>query len=151
MFQRAMALVRPIHVLAASLPPHEASDLAQQMRRASKSVPANISEGFSRRLTARDFKLYLAHALGSANEMTVHVRIAKELEYGDPATLEALVADYRILARQLARLIQVWRDPPERNVSKLTRLPSDPDHHHHFVRRPDATDCHDRPRALPHF
>jgi four helix bundle protein len=115
-FRRAMALVKPVHDLVRDFPPFEQADLGQQMRRASKSVPANIAEGFSRRLTARDFKLYLAHALGSANEMTVHLRIAVALEYAPELKLGPLIEEYRILARQLARLIQVWRDPREREI-----------------------------------
>jgi len=46
-YQRAKALVVPIHELANSLPPHERFDLADQIRRASKSVVANIVEGYS--------------------------------------------------------------------------------------------------------
>ena len=112
-FQRSMALLRPIHDIVKDFTPFEQADLAQQMRRASKSIPANIAEGFSRRVTARDFKLYLAHALGSANEMIVHLMIAEELVYSDADRLRTLTSEYEVVARQLARLIQVWRDPPE--------------------------------------
>lgn len=115
-FRRAMALVRPIDELVKRFPAHEHVDLAQQMRRASKSIPTNIAEGFSRRLTARDFKLYLAHALGSANEMVVHLMIASELRYAPASDIDLLIDEYRIIARQTARLAQVWRDPRERET-----------------------------------
>jgi four helix bundle protein len=115
-FKRAMRLVRPVNDLVTQFPAYEHGDLAAQMRRASKSVPANIAEGFSRRLTARDFKLYVAHALGSANEMTVQYAAAQELE--------PLIEEYRVLARQLARLIQVWRDPRERPERSVRTRPT---------------------------
>ena len=76
-----MALVRPIHDLVKTFPDSERFDLVQQMRRASKSVPTNIAEGFGRQTTPRDYRMYLAHALGSVNEMLVHLQIAIDLEY----------------------------------------------------------------------
>jgi four helix bundle protein len=123
-FKRAMRLVRPVNDLVTQFPAYEHGDLAAQMRRASKSVPANIAEGFSRRLTARDFKLYVAHALGPANEMTVHLLVAQELEYAAAQELEPLIEEYRVLARKLARLIQVWRDPGERPERSVRTRPT---------------------------
>jgi four helix bundle protein len=95
------------------------------MRRASKSIPANIAEGFSRRVTARDFKLYLAHALGSANEMVVHLLVAVELNYATAAGVDPLMNEHRILARQIAKMIQVWRDPRERGLPQRSMSSSD--------------------------
>jgi len=107
-FQRSMALVRPVHEAAKKLPGYEQFDLAQQMRRASKSIPTNIAEGFSKRSTAKDFKLYLGHALGSANEMLIHLRIAQELEYFTDGELKSLKDDYQVVCRQINKLMQVW-------------------------------------------
>ena len=66
-FQRAMALLEPVHEIALRLPEYEKYDLATQIRRACKSIPANIAEGYGRRRSAKDFKSYLANALGSTN------------------------------------------------------------------------------------
>jgi len=131
-----MKLIRPVHDLVKEFPTFEQADLCAQMRRASKSIPANIAEGFSRRLTARDFKLYLAHALGSANEMIVHLAVAEELAYCELAASQPLIGEYRIVTRQLARLIQVWRDPrerasPPRSIPKHPSPSSDSDSNHH--------------------
>ncbi len=104
-----MSLLSPAHQLAAKLPKYEAHDLAQQMRRASKSIPANIAEGYSKRRTAKDFKLYLAHAMGSANEMVVHVRMAEQLGYCSEKESEELTEGYNVVGKQLNRLIQRWR------------------------------------------
>ncbi len=107
-FQRSMALVRPVHEMAKRLPRHEEFDLAQQMRRASKSVPTAIAEGFSKRRTAKDFKLYLGHALGSANEMLIRLRIAHELEYFGDDDLKSLLDGYDVVCRQINKLMRVW-------------------------------------------
>ncbi len=91
------------------LPKYEAYDLAQQMRRASKSIPANIAEEYSKRRTAKDFKLYLAHAMGSANEMVVHIRMAVQLGYCGAEESGGLIEGYSVVGKQLNRLIQQWR------------------------------------------
>ena len=75
-FQRALALVRPAHDFALTLPEYERFDLCSQVRRASKSVPANIAEGYGKRRSSRHFRVYLENAIGSANEMVVHLQIA---------------------------------------------------------------------------
>lgn len=108
-YQRSMSLVRPVHEIVKRFPAHEEHDLVQQMRRASKSIPANIAEGFSKRRGVKDFKLYLAHALGSGNEMIVHLRIAAELQYVAQEEASALIERYEVVCRQINKLIQNWK------------------------------------------
>ena len=114
-YQRAMGLVTGIHALAKIMPPYERHDLAAQIRRASKSVPANIAEGYARRRSIKDFKNYLRMAMGSANEMEVHLKIAAELGYHSRAEAERYIKEYNIVGRQLNRLISTWRQfqPPD--------------------------------------
>ena len=108
-YQRSMALVKPVHELVKRFPDYEDRDLIQQMRRASKSIPSNIAEGFSKRRSAKDFKLYLAHALGSANELLVHLRVAPELGYIQQEEASGMMEGYCIICRQMNKLIQRWR------------------------------------------
>ncbi len=108
-YKRSLSLVRPIHDPVKGFPQYEDGDLVQQMRRASKSVPANIAEGFSKRRSAKDFKLYLAYAMGSANEVLVHLEVAGELGYASADERKSLGDDYRVVCRQLNKLIQRWR------------------------------------------
>ena len=111
-YRRAMALVPKVQELIRSLPSSERYALASQMRRASRSVPANIAEGYAKRRSSKEFCSYLTTAMGSANEMQVHLKIASELGYlqsDDP-----LMSDYNIVGRQLNKLISSWRSgPPE--------------------------------------
>lgn len=55
------------------LPLFEKNDLGSQLRRASKSVPSNIAEGYAKRQFEKQFKLHLSSAIGSCNEMEVHL------------------------------------------------------------------------------
>jgi len=110
-YQRAMKLLAPVHTLALSFPEYERYELASQLRRACKSVLANIAEGYGKKASAREFKAYLNNALGSANEVIVHLKIANELGYArDAGSVDDLIAGYTVVARQLYRLREAWRD-----------------------------------------
>ncbi|MHB8375408.1 MAG: four helix bundle protein [Dehalococcoidia bacterium] len=109
-YRRAMALLAPLHLLVRKLPDVERFELASQMRRASKSVPANIAEGYGKKRSAKEFKSYLVHALGSANEMVVHLEIAVAIGYVTQDEAQTLIDGYEVVAKQLYRLIQAWRD-----------------------------------------
>lgn len=79
------------------LPLFEKSDLTSQLRRASKSIPANIAEGYAKRVSEKEFLKHLTIALGSANEMEVHIRIAKDLAYWQKEFSEDMLRRYQIL------------------------------------------------------
>jgi four helix bundle protein len=113
-YQRAMGLIPAIHQLAGALPAYERHDLASQMRRAAKSIPANIAEGYARRESVKDFRNYLRIAMASANEMEVHLQIAADLGYVERSKADDLRSEYGVVGRQLNRLIASWRhlQPP---------------------------------------
>src|SRR3990170_5098735 len=80
-YRLAMDLVVGVQRLIGRLPKEERYELASQMRRASRSVPANIAEGFAKRQSTNEFKHHMRTAMGSANEMETHLRIAARLGY----------------------------------------------------------------------
>ena len=105
-YQRAMSLIPRVQFVIRVLPASERYALASQMRRASRSVPTNIAEGYAKRKSAKEFRNYLTIAMGSASEMKVHLAIANELGYlheGDD-----LIEQYDILGRKLNKLITSW-------------------------------------------
>ena len=104
-----MDLLVQVYSLVGQLPSEERNDLARQMRRASKSIPANIAEGFAKRQSASEFKQYLRTPMASANEMETHLRIAERLGYARSADLAGLIDGYNHVGRQLNRLIANWR------------------------------------------
>ena len=108
-YRRAKALVVPMHRLVAEFPAHERFDLCDQMRRASKSVAANIVEGYSHKDTPGKAKLFWRNAMGSANEMVEHLETAVALGYASQDTCRPYIEEYTITAKQLNRLIQNWR------------------------------------------
>ncbi len=111
-YQRAMALLPRVHELIRSLPDVERYELASQLRRAGRSIPTNIAEGYAKRRSAKEFCAYLTTAMASANEMEVHLKIAAELGYVESGTYHQLVDEYSVLGKQLNRLIASWRARP---------------------------------------
>ena len=110
-FRRAYAISLDLHQVSLKFPKIEQfGGLADQMRRASKSICANLAEGFGKqRQSNLEFKRYLLMAIGSADEMQVWLRYCADLEYVDRKTCERWRDEYRQIARMLQRLATNWR------------------------------------------
>jgi four helix bundle protein len=78
-YRRGLALIPAMYALAQRFPAEERRGLSDQMRRACRSVTANIAEGYGRRSTPKEFCRYLSFAVGSANEMEAHLDAARVL------------------------------------------------------------------------
>ena len=79
-YQLSYQLMLIVHKKVKEFPRYELRDLSSQIRRASKSIPANIAEG-SGRPTSADFARFLSIALGSLSEVDYYVILARDLEY----------------------------------------------------------------------
>jgi len=111
-YQRAMKLLPPVHTLLLQFPVYEKYELCAQMRRCSKSIPANIAKGYSKRKFEKEFRLHLNIAMGEANEMVVHLDISRALSYIDEPTCAQLAEGYTVIGKQLFRLMSNWRTYP---------------------------------------
>ncbi len=122
-YQRAMELLPAVHRAVLKFPEYERYDLASQIRRACKSVPANIAEGYAKKRSPKEFRAFLTNALGSATEMEVHLKIARKLEYLSAEECDRFVNEYQIIGKQLYRLIEHWRSldapPPTSHLPPL--------------------------------
>jgi four helix bundle protein len=67
-YQASHALAVEIHKFSLGLPKYELYEAGSQVGRSSKSVSANIVEGFGRRRYKADFVRYLVFAHASCNE-----------------------------------------------------------------------------------
>ena len=91
------------------LPIFERNDLGSQLRRASKSIPANIAEGWAKRRFEKQFKIHLDSAIGSANEMEVHVGMAKDLGFWEKKFCDGISQKYLFLGGKLTNLRNNWK------------------------------------------
>lgn len=81
-YNRAFQIALDIHKLSLTLPKIEQYALADQMRRASKSVCSNIAEGHAKsHYSKAEFKRFLFMAAGSSEEMRVWLKFCTELNY----------------------------------------------------------------------
>ena len=111
-FQRAYKLSIEIHRKSLELPRIEQHALGDQMRRASKSVCANIAEGFGRQQASKaDFRRFLQMATGSSDEMRVWARYALDLGYVDETIWRRWRDEYQVVSRMLQALSKGSRQP----------------------------------------
>ena len=102
-FQRAYKLSLEIHRASLKFPKAEQFGLAEQMRRASKSICANIAEGFGRQSQSKvEFQRFLRMSVGSADEMRVWMRYCLDLGYIDAERWER----WRDESEQIAKMLQ---------------------------------------------
>jgi four helix bundle protein len=88
-------------------PAVEQRALADQIRRASKSICANLAEGFARQgLAPADFRRFIMMAMGSADEMRVWARYCLDLGYLDEATWQVWRQEYHEIAKMLQGLLK---------------------------------------------
>src|ERR1700692_1080737 len=104
-FQRAYRMSLEIHRESLQFPLIEQRVLADQLRRASKSICANVAEGYGRQKRSKaEFKRFLQMAIGSSDEMRVWVRYALDLDYIDEAVWRRWRDEYQIITRMLQSL-----------------------------------------------
>jgi four helix bundle protein len=106
-FQRAYRVSLEIHQRSLKLPKAEQYNLADQLRRASKSICANIAEGHGKRVFSQgEFKRYLGIALGSCDEVRVWLRYCFDLEYIDSKQWQQWRNEYKVIGGMLVKLIR---------------------------------------------
>ena len=99
-YQTGYRLALEVHHLTMTFPQEERFGLVDQMRRCSRSIPANLAEGWGVS-TGRNFAHYVGQALGSANEMAVHLDFARDLGYLDQERHLEVQRAYEVLAKRL--------------------------------------------------
>ena len=104
-FGRAYRVSLEVHRASLEFPRIEQFALADQVRRASKSICANLAEGFGRQQQSKpEFRRFLMMALGSADEMQVWTMYCRDLGYIGTDMAERWQGEYREIARMLSGL-----------------------------------------------
>ena len=108
-FQRAYRVSLEIHKESLQFPKIEQFAMADQVRRASKSICANIAEGFAKqRRSSAEYRRYLLMAIGSADEMRVWIRYCLDLNYINGATSTRWREEYTVIAKMLQAIYTRW-------------------------------------------
>ena len=110
-FRRAYRVSLEVHRASLGFPAIEQRALADQIRRASKAICANLVEGFGRQGWSKpEFRRFLMMATGSADEMQVWTLYARDLGYIDGDVAEGWQGEYREIARMLQGLSRTASD-----------------------------------------
>jgi four helix bundle protein len=80
--------------------------ITSQIRRASSSIPTNISEGCGRN-SDKEFNQYLNIALGSASETEYLIILSRDLNYIDTETFEILEKEINTIKSKIYKLKQI--------------------------------------------
>lgn len=104
-YQKAFEYALVIHAKSLEFPKIEQYALADQMRRASKSICANIAEGYGKQSSSHaEFKRFISMAIGSANEMIVWTEFCAKLDYISSNEAVLWADQYDHIAKMLNKL-----------------------------------------------
>ena len=110
-FQESYAAALDVSKLAKRFPPFEQLELGRQLRRAARSIPANIVEGWAKRQSVAEFKRYLQVAVGSCDEVKMWLEMSKDEGYISQETFETRTSRYNRIGAMLASLWKNWPGP----------------------------------------
>ena len=103
-WQKGIEIVDRVYALTAKFPKEELYGLTLQMRKASVSIPSNVSEGFVRGHT-NEHRQFLRVSLGSCAELDTQSIIANRRKYITKHELDDLAEDLNHESRMLVNLI----------------------------------------------
>ena len=109
-FKRAYRVSLEVHRISLTLPQSEQYGLADQIRRASKSICANLAEGYGKQShSPAEFKRYIRISIGSADEMRVWIRYCLDLGYIEQSQWQTWRDEYQEIAKMLEGLAKSWK------------------------------------------
>lgn len=103
-YKSSYTLMLEIHKLTLSYPKIEQfGGVADQLRRSSKSIVANLVEGYAKQRFYKDeFKRMLVYSIGSTDETILWIRASKDLNYINKQIANKFINEYKILVKRLS-------------------------------------------------
>ncbi|MEO6149040.1 MAG: four helix bundle protein [Mucilaginibacter sp.] len=105
-YQLSFESAREIFRISKQFPKEETYSLTDQIRRSSRSVCANIGEGYRKRAYPKSFTSKMTDADGEATETSIWLDFALDCEYIDNTTYATLRAKYDEIGRMLNAMAQ---------------------------------------------
>ena len=104
-YKLAYKLAMEIFEETKQFPQEERYSLTDQMRRSSRSVPANIAEGWKKRLYPKMFVSKIIDAAGEAGETEVWLDVSKDAGYITEEKYEYFMNGYDEVNRMLYGMV----------------------------------------------
>ena len=110
-WQKGMDVAMQVFDLTKRFPAEERFSLTDQIRRSSRSVPANIAEAWRKRRYPAAFVAKLNDSEGEAAETQTHIEIALRCQYlrpSDAATLDQACEEVLAMLTEMAAHPEQW-------------------------------------------
>lgn len=108
-YELSYQMAMEIFLMTKNFPKDEVYSLTGQIRRASRSVPANIAEGWAKRRYKDVFLHQLTDATGSCEEVKVWLDFSRDCGYIEQGAHKKLFDSYNKIGAMLFGLITNWR------------------------------------------
>jgi four helix bundle protein len=108
-YKQAYRLALDVSRWTKEFPRQEQFELGRQLRNCSRSVAANIVEGWAKRNSAAEFKRHLMIAIGECAETKFCIDLASDEQFVLPKQAGALGSEYGKVGFMLHNLWKEWR------------------------------------------
>ena len=108
-YRQAYQLTLRVSNFSRTMPREEQFELGRQLRRSSRSAPANIVEGWTKRISSAEFKRHLIIAAGEVAETKYWLGLAADEGFVVRSTAEVLIKEYSKLGFMVHNLWKEWR------------------------------------------
>jgi four helix bundle protein len=89
-YRESYSLALDVSRITRKFPGAEQFELARQLRRAARSIPANIVEGWAKRSSPAEFKRYLQVAIGSCDECKLWLEMSRVLMNAQVSRIDSI-------------------------------------------------------------
>lgn len=115
-YQKAYKLAMEVFQVSKKFPSEEKYSLTDQIRRSSRSVCANLGEGYRKRIYPKHFVSKLSDSDGECAETMIHLDFAKDCQYITEDKHIELINGYLEVGRMLGSMMN---SPEKFAIKKL--------------------------------
>jgi len=109
-YRESYSLALDVSRTTRKFPGPEQFELARQLRRAARSIPANIVEGWAKRSSPAEFKRYLQVAIGSCDECKLWLEMSRDEGFLSSDDCSSFENRFNILGAMLKSLWKQWKN-----------------------------------------
>jgi four helix bundle protein len=111
-YRQAYRLALEVSQLSKGFPRSEQYELERQIRSSSRSIAANIVEGWAKRESSAEFRRHLQIAVGECEETRFWLDLAADEGCAPRAKTEPIGTEYAKLGMMIHNLWKEWRKLP---------------------------------------
>lgn len=107
-YKESLLYLEEMYELFKKIPKAE-YDVSHNCKRAAKSIPSNLAEGFAKRSSSPTFRNHIKICIGSSDEVVAHLQTLSITVPYLKKDFEILMAKYIILSKRLNTLQKNWK------------------------------------------